>query len=328
VKTREEQNIMRNLIRFKRRLSANGPGLIVAVIAMVIALAGGAFAASGGLTPKQKKQVEAIAKKFAGKPGPAGAAGAIGAKGDAGSQGKEGPPGKEGLGGKPGKDGTSVALREIPAEELECDELGGVEVRLATQVVGEGNEVCNGKEGKEGKEGPEGKPWTAGGLLPPGATETGSWAFDRAVNKFEVEVGGEVKEVTVGADEPIHVAIPFFIPLAKVLSSSHVTYVDIGETPSKCQKEEEVEGVIEPVGNVAFPRAAPGELCVFQTTAGLVGTTFTRIAKLGGSENSAGANRTGAMLVFAPPTENAYSWGTFAVTGCDPTEGATEFPCP
>ena len=44
-------------------------GLVVAIVALIAALAGGAYAASGGLTGKQKKEVTKIAKQNAGKPG-------------------------------------------------------------------------------------------------------------------------------------------------------------------------------------------------------------------------------------------------------------------
>jgi hypothetical protein len=77
-------------------------GLIVALIALVAALGGSALAAGGALTGKQKKEVEKIAKKYAGKPGvagaagPAGTAGGTGPAGTAGKTGKEGPEGKEG----------------------------------------------------------------------------------------------------------------------------------------------------------------------------------------------------------------------------------------
>jgi hypothetical protein len=82
-------------------------GLVVAVVALVVAVAGTAFAA-GGLTKKQEKQVVKIAKKYAGKqgpkgdPGPAGAQGPKGdpgAKGDTGAAGKGGPEGKQGIPG-------------------------------------------------------------------------------------------------------------------------------------------------------------------------------------------------------------------------------------
>ena len=69
-------HVSESLHRLKRRLADNSPGLVIAVVAMLIALTGGAFAASGALTGKQKKEVEKIAKKFAGKPGSSGFAGA------------------------------------------------------------------------------------------------------------------------------------------------------------------------------------------------------------------------------------------------------------
>lgn len=91
-------------------------GLIVAVVALVAALTGAAFAA-GGLTKKQEKRVIAIAKKYAGKPGapgapggpgPAGPAGAQGAVGPAGPAGEEGPAGPAGEEGPPGPTETKL----------------------------------------------------------------------------------------------------------------------------------------------------------------------------------------------------------------------------
>lgn len=67
-------------------------GLIVACCAVLLACTGGAFAAGGGFSGPQKKEIGKIAtkvaKKYAGKPGksgPAGPAGAAGAPGPAGS---------------------------------------------------------------------------------------------------------------------------------------------------------------------------------------------------------------------------------------------------
>jgi hypothetical protein len=78
-------------------------GLTVAVLALVLAMVGGAYAA-GGLTKAQEKQVTKIAKKYAGKPGAAGAtgpAGPGGAPGGPGPAGKAGGPGPEGPEGSP-----------------------------------------------------------------------------------------------------------------------------------------------------------------------------------------------------------------------------------
>jgi hypothetical protein len=112
-------------------------GFIISIIALVAALGGGAYAASGGLSGKQKKEVEKIAKKFAGKPGATGAtgaAGAPGAKGDAGAKGDTGSEGKQGAQG------------------------------------------IQGIQGIQGKQGIQGSPWTVGGTLPAKETETGHWS--------------------------------------------------------------------------------------------------------------------------------------------------------
>jgi hypothetical protein len=96
-------------------------GFIIAVIALIAAMTGGAYAA---LSASDKKVVKKEAKKFSkqfskqfAEPGPPGPAGTPGAKGDPGAAGKEGATGKEGKEGKQG---------------------------------------LQGKEGKEGKEGPPG----------------------------------------------------------------------------------------------------------------------------------------------------------------------------
>lgn len=85
--------------------SVGRAGLIVGVLALVLAVAGGALAASGGLSQAQKKQVIKIAKQYAGKPGPAGPqgpAGTPGANGKDGAPGPVGPPGADGQQGPPG----------------------------------------------------------------------------------------------------------------------------------------------------------------------------------------------------------------------------------
>ncbi len=128
-------------------------GFIISIVALVAALGGGAYAASGGLTGKQKKEVEKIAKKYAGKPGPAGKqgpAGAAGATGAAGPTGTAGAKGETGAKGEAGPRGTE------------------------------------GQEGEEGEEGEEGSPWTAGGTLPSEATETGVWG-----PRIALETGGQ-----------------------------------------------------------------------------------------------------------------------------------------
>src|SRR5215218_1791294 len=80
--------------RIQRRLGT--AGLVVAILALVIALAGTAFAAKGVFTKKQEKQIVKIAKKYAGQQGPQGLKGDAGPAGLKGDTGDRGPEGKEG----------------------------------------------------------------------------------------------------------------------------------------------------------------------------------------------------------------------------------------
>jgi hypothetical protein len=101
-------------------------GLVVAIVALVVALAGGAYAAQQGLNGKQKNEVKKIAKKFAGQDGAPGATGPQGPKGDAGATGpagKDGADGEDGAPGADGEDGAPGADGEpgmCSAEEPEC----------------------------------------------------------------------------------------------------------------------------------------------------------------------------------------------------------------
>ena len=87
-------------------------GLIVAVVALVAALGGGAYAASG-LNGKQKKEVKKFSKKFSkqfskkfAKTGPTGPAGPAGANGANGAKGANGTNGEKGAAGANGTNGT------------------------------------------------------------------------------------------------------------------------------------------------------------------------------------------------------------------------------
>jgi hypothetical protein len=173
-------------------------GFIISIVALVAALGGGAYAASGALTGKQKKEVEKIAKKYAGKPG---------APGAAGTSGTNGTNGKDGTNGKGGEPGKSVTVSATSA----CAE-GGITVKV--EGAASGQEVCNGEEGEPGE---EGSPWVAGGVLPPEQTETGSWTS------------------SVFAESETYVPISFTLPLPSDLDGSHVLYVPgTGTVPAQC----------------------------------------------------------------------------------------------
>jgi hypothetical protein len=205
---------------------------IVAVIALVAALGGTALAASGALSGKQKKEVEKIAKKFAGKPGAPGANGTNGSNGAPGPKGDTGAPGTNGTNGTNGAPGKSVALTTITTAGLEgnCVGVGGTKVEVEGNAASK-KFVCNGEEGS---------PWTAGGTLPPGETETGVWGS---------AMGGLTK---TGAEE---VQIPFSFPIPLPAAGQAVRL-----------SEEETElgaGTSGCTGTVEQPTAPPGFLCVY-----------------------------------------------------------------
>jgi hypothetical protein len=108
----------------KRRLKEpfGKAGLTVAILALVMAMVGGAYAA-GGLTKSQEKQVTKIAKKYAGKPGATGPTGAAGSAGPAGSAGKNGTNGTNGTNGKEGSPWTAAGV--LPSKQTETGTWSG-----------------------------------------------------------------------------------------------------------------------------------------------------------------------------------------------------------
>jgi hypothetical protein len=63
-----------------------------------------------------------------------------------------------------------------------------------------------GRRGRQGRPGRKGDPWTAGGTLPPGATEKGAWVFNGTT-----------------AGEEIYTPISFNVPLAVSLDENTCT---------------------------------------------------------------------------------------------------------
>jgi hypothetical protein len=259
-------------------------GVIVAVIALVVALSGSALAASGALTGKQKKEVEKIAKKYAGKPGAPGAAGTNGTNGSNGKDGAEGKQGSAGKDGKAGNDGVdgdpgkSVTVTQFAKGDLAaCDGEGGATLEVEDEPLSE-TEVCNGEEGS---------PWTVGGTLPPGSTETGAWAASGAP-----------------ADGTVVGSVSFSIPLAAFLEETHAHYVTEAEwlnhTNTIC------------VGTAESPVAKPGELCVYEggSTENAISGGVFRLDMF-----SPGASKAGAALKFTFSAAGIVG-GSFAVTGC------------
>ena len=118
----------------RRRFNATG---VVALLALVFAMGGGAYAAGRYVITSTKQISPKVLKALAGKPGTAGANGAQGQPGSAGSQGPAGPAGQKGESGATGPQGPAGAA---------------------------------GKNGENGTTG-------FAKVLPSKATETGTWSF-------------------------------------------------------------------------------------------------------------------------------------------------------
>jgi hypothetical protein len=270
--------------RLHNRLGTTG--LIIAIVALVAALGGGAYAASGALTGKQKKEVEKIAKKYAGKNGATGAAGPQGASGPSGSpgaKGNSGAPGQNGGAGARGEAGVQGVAGEsveiIPGEPASCAGAGGV----TYEAEGIATPVCNGKAGS---------PWAVGGL-PAGVSEYGSWSVGRSMPE----------------NISLFSSISFNVPLAAGHSAT-VHFINV-------EGEEEEESVnIGPstacTGNAANPTATPGNLCIYESTrSGKFEEGVTGHAL--GFEHTRESGFTGAILqFFSEPEGSAY--GTWVVT--------------
>ena len=233
---------------------------VTLTIALVFAMSGGAYAASKFLitsTKQIKPSVLASLKGKAGTNGAAGAQGPAGPAGPAGGVGPQGPAGTPGTNGEPGPEG---------------------------------------KAGKNGTNGKEGSPWTDGGTLPKGATETGVWFIGPAP-----EVG---HKSTIGS------MISFPIPLAAAIGGSDVHIFEEASTvPQGCS----IEG--------GLLKASSGNLCIrlkgFLGAEGLGGESSPLVPNnIEAEGNQEGAGRTGVFLSSSQAVgEGAQAGGTWAVTG-------------
>jgi hypothetical protein len=264
---------------------------IAATMALVFALTGGAFAAtghSGGsgfkVTASAAPATTAKTKTKTGPRGPAGPKGATGATGPAGAIGSAGPTGAAGAKGENGATGT---------------------------VGPQGPEGKAGKEGKEGEEGTPGakgetgSPWTAGGTLPSGSTETGAWGVDTS-SPYTITT------------------VSFPIPLASALDEHHVHFIlSEGEEYVSPTKNNPTHPAC--LGSSAKPEATPGNFCVYTAfmRPEVLAPAFPTIEALvppppGANASAVGTATSGATLAFtlleSEPTGLRRAYGTWAVT--------------
>jgi hypothetical protein len=260
-------------------------GLIVAIVALVAALGGGAYAATGSSDNGGKATASAKAKQGPrGPKGPAGPAGPAGPQGPAGAAGPQGPAGAKGDAGAPGSNGTNgtagtngvspVGTEFATTKEGHCTE-GGVEFKGTNTAY-----ACNGKKGKDGK---EGSPWTAGGTLPAGKTETGVWGTG---------------PLTPAGPKSFQISFP--IPL---IQAPAVVIVKANEE-SKTGCPGRGGGTFTEGYKPTTPMAAPGKLCVYimatEEGAGTLQNAWTyEFEGFGEFAPVPGASTTGTILTGA-----------------------------
>jgi hypothetical protein len=222
---------------------------VMVTLALVFAMSGGAYAASKFLITSTKQIKPSVLAQLKGKAGANGASGATGPAGPAGPLGAAGPQGPAGAAGAKGDTGPA------------------------------GPAGPQGEKGVAGAKGAAGSPWTAGGTLPSGAAETGTWGL----SKLPVEEG------------PFSLQIPisFTVPLAAPLDEAHVHTIEpeaglAGQepVPSGCS--------LTRTGETVEVNAEPGNLCLYvQFAEGLSKLLLLSNHEAGGV---LGAGKTGAIL--------------------------------
>jgi hypothetical protein len=273
------------------------PSTLIALVALVFAATGGAFAATGGgtshpiltasIAKKSKKKSTGGARGPAGPKGatgatgpagpagatgPAGPAGAAGAKGENGAAGSLGPEGK-GTPGTNGTNGESVTVAKLGKEQGGCKE-GGAKFSNKT---GEAT-ACNGEGGSGG-----GFPET----LPEGKTETGVWSSEIAT------------AATDDAPESYEYrTISFPIQLSEPIAQQHAVFVTAKE-----QKEKSGTNYGDCGGSVEEPKALEGFLCIYQGVTVSPESTEYGIYLIGAPGKGLGdgnfsAGRAGAVFVI------------------------------
>ncbi len=214
------------------------PSTAIAIVALVFAITGGAFAATGGssnggksasATASATPLASAAKSKAKPKAGPRGLAGPAGKTGATGPAGPAGPAGAAGAKGE-----TGAAGGQGP----------------------QGPQGPQGEKGETGKEGTPGKPGKNGTFgdepLPAGKTLTGVYAASGSAE-------GAYPNGLVST------GVSFALPVAV---EPAVHYFKVGETPlsgSGCK------------GSVAEPGAEEGNLCVFAEVEANVGSVGTEL---------------------------------------------------
>jgi Collagen triple helix repeat (20 copies) len=322
---------------FSRVCKHINPATIMAFVALVFAVTGGAFAATGGGSNPPAKAIASTARAGShttlaakkkpkstrgtrgpagpkgatgttGATGPAGPAGSAGAKGETGAAGATGNNGGE---GKEGKAGESVTVSKPSGSE--CNGEGGAKVANVSGAA----TACNGKTGFTD-------------TLPAGKTETGAWSI-AYTSKNIIPFTAISFPIPLAANKKCQGVVEY----EAALCGAEVHYVnEHGEEEAAYNastEKFEAKATSACPGTVAEPAAEPGNLCVYQgaeienaneIVSGLA-AAFLNSPTLppGYAKFEPGAALSGAILQLEPVldtnvTENypLDAWGAWAVT--------------
>lgn len=290
-------------------------GLVVSVIALIFALGGSAYA----LTGAEKKQITKEAKKFSkkfskqfAKPGAPGTPGANGLPGTPGAKGDPGAPGAPGTDGTNGTDGKTM-LSGTATPNAAIGTLGDFYIETDVSKI-YGPKAASGANGGWGSgtdlKGATGSPWTAGGVLPEGATQTGVWA----------KLDGSPNELPEGSTAYAQVSFP--IPVDPAPS-----FVFVPSNPSTGDFGSDGANGCPGVVN-GKPQADKGKLCVYSRGNSIFGgAIIIPGATVGSLDPSTGAgdssvSKAGTLLTLTCPSSASgicVPRGLWAVTGPTPT---------
>lgn len=270
-------------------------GNVIAVIALVFAMTGGAYAAKKYVITSTSQIKPSVLKSLQSKVGRVGAAGAVGAQGPQGPAGLAGAAGAKGDNGTAGKSGENGAPGPKGATGAK-----GAEGELGPKGP-TGSAGTSGTTGPAGTTGPEGVCTKANCTLPSGATETGTWSttlYGLPKGKF-----------------PAAIAISFPVPLkeASPEEEEHAFFFTEEETSEIDNKVKVGAGGCN--GTVTAPTAPAGVLCVYTEEESSGATSkFSFIVSPGAGLGQFA--KTGTIVNLEDKAESSHmeARGTWAVT--------------
>jgi hypothetical protein len=259
-----------------RRRMRVSPATVVAGLALVFAMTGGAYAAKRYLITSTKQISPSVLKALQGK---VGAAGAEGLAGVVGPQGAPGPRGDAGVEGKEGSQGPT------------------------------GPKGATGAAGKSGKNGTTG--FTES--LPSEDTETGSWGYGKTETpgRINVPISFNIPLEHALSFKNVH----FIYTNGEELLIGENAEEDliVEQVPSQECKGTAAEPTAQPGNLCVYATVMTGALAEIEPFTAGIKVTSSEIGNPGGA-GGGGAGKTGAHISITLYTGATEGWGTWAVT--------------